>query len=671
METCGVELTRGAPWEYRAVLPGGARPWRPTLEAALEGLAEPLLHVPWPTEWTAFGPAEAGGRFQPHTDPLSSEVPPPEVLATVPEALPLDGRELRRAAVRADSSGAVDLVPIFGEPRNGRTAYLFAEVVADADGPVTVHAGGDWWMQWWVDGRPVFDTLRSGNRFALLGVAHPFTVALAKGRHVVAVRVVSGAGGWGLASEATRPAAALAPEAEGLVIEARRAFRVADPSGFASLTFVGPEDGRATLNGRDIPVPLPGMRYHRVPAIPVSMLRPGENALLKRWTGEESARGVRVLGLRHFEASGEDARLLVSGALYGLTQRDARVQTGPFINRVGEEEFVLTCRTNMPVSVGLAAGGRTFKSVPALVHHFEVGGLEAATAYPYAVTPAPASPQAAERARSGTVRTLPRQGEIEFAILGDSATRVDVWERIARAVAGRRPALAVFTGDMVSTGRSDARWDEDFFGRARDLLADVPLYAVMGNHEEKCPIFEALFLGSGGGQNWVQEAGDVLLVGLDGALDWSAGGANAAWLEARLRASRAPFVFAFNHYPPWSSAVHGRLGEDGRPVEHPARAVRETIVPMLVAHRATALVAGHDHCYERSELPGGLTLITSGGAGSYLYPNREDPRQNPHSKVFASRFHYCWVRVAEGVCRLEAVADDGQTLDERTWAARA
>jgi len=66
----------------------------------------------------------------------------------------------------------------------------------------------------------------------------------------------------------------------------------------------------------------------------------------------------------------------------------------------------------------------------------------------------------------------------------------------------------------------------------------------------------------------------------------------------------------------------------------------------------------------------GSTLIASGGAGSYLYGKRDDPRQNPYSKVFASRFHYCWVRAAEGVCRLEAVADDGERLDERTWTAR-
>ena len=77
----------------------------------------------------------------------------------------------------------------------GRTAYVFIPFGLDAGQELTLGLGADWWFQAWLDGRPLMDTLKSGNG------AHPpspadfvKTVSVAKGPHVLAVRFLSGSG---------------------------------------------------------------------------------------------------------------------------------------------------------------------------------------------------------------------------------------------------------------------------------------------------------------------------------------------------------------------------------------------------------------------------------------------------------------------------------------------
>ena len=65
-----------------------------------------------------------------------------------------------------------------------------------------------------------------------------------------------------------------------------------------------------------------------------------------------------------------------------------------------------------------------------------------------------------------------------------------------------------------------------------------------------------------------------------------------------------------------------------------------------------------------------MTSITTAGAGAGLYGKRDDPKQNPYSKVFAKVHHYCLLRVAGETCTLTAVDLSGQTFDTRTWEAR-
>ena len=66
---------------------------------------------------------------------------------------------------------------------------------------------------------------------------------------------------------------------------------------------------------------------------------------------------------------------------------------------------------------------------------------------------------------------------------------------------------------------------------------------------------------------------------------------------------------------------HGKVDENNMPNEKAMLQMRQTVAPLLAKYKATAMFAGHDHTYERSEADG-VTFITSGGAGAPLRQER-------------------------------------------------
>ena len=192
--------------------------------------------------------------------------------------------------------------------------------------------------------------------------------------------------------------------------------------------------------------------------------------------------------------------------------------------------------------------------------------------------------------------------------MGDSRTHPKDWARVADAVVKANPSLVVFTGDMVTDGREDRQWDEEFFGAARPYFASIPTFYVIGNHEEQSPLLGTL-VPVAGRDHWKATVAGVLFIGIDGGQVWTAKSANVKWIDDTLQASHERFIFVFSHYPPWSSGYHGTMHE--RTSIEP----RENILPLMKKYHATAFISGHDHDYERSEPPDGVTCIVSGGAG--------------------------------------------------------
>ena len=140
--------------------------------------------------WTVFGPVAREARTA------------KAALKTCPAAtLTVAGRRLPRRTTRV-RNGVLDLDRLVGGThREGRSAYVFIAVTAPQAGTYRIGLGADWWLEAWLDGRPLGNTLVSGNGPAPAAASdHAFTAWLGEGPHCLAVRVRSGSAGFVLAA---------------------------------------------------------------------------------------------------------------------------------------------------------------------------------------------------------------------------------------------------------------------------------------------------------------------------------------------------------------------------------------------------------------------------------------------------------------------------------------
>ena len=156
-----------------------------------------------PESWRVFGPFEPDPAFAFKQNAAGISIEPrtgADVarLADIPAELTVDG-VTRKGLDVSMVDGALNLQAMFDleKVQEGRFAYLMAEVEVDRPGEVVFGAGCDWWMQWWIDGEPAFDTMDTGNLIAPIGCTdHCFSRHLTVGKHVLVIKAVSGMGGW-------------------------------------------------------------------------------------------------------------------------------------------------------------------------------------------------------------------------------------------------------------------------------------------------------------------------------------------------------------------------------------------------------------------------------------------------------------------------------------------
>ena len=462
---------------------------------------------------------------------------------------------------------------------------------------------------------------------------------------------------------------------------------------FTSLNINTPENIQDfKLNNIQIEKPFQDMRYKSIPGIPISLLKEGKNVLTALWTQKV----ISFEKVEEYKGKGWRIRSTTLVAPTKLFTDSIKIdliankstnlvfQTAPIIGYAGFDFFTVTCRVNIPANIILEIDGKEYKSEQngkALLHSFKIENLTQNTEYRYFLK-ANITDDNKKKVITKTyrVKTLPKSENFKFAMLGDSRSYPDVWNKVSEATLKEKPILSVFAGDMVNNGKLDNQWDEEFFTPAENFLATIPFYAVMGNHEKNCSLFPEIFKTPNNNANWYQEVNQVLFIGIDGSAKKEKENKKLlVWLEEILSKSKVKFIFLTSHYPAWSSGYHGNLGYEEKgeditiPRERGARFAKYSIMPLLKKYNVTAMFAGHDHSYERSEPENneGVTMIITGGAGAPLYDKEENSEiQNPYSKIFEKKHHYCILTVNENSCIMEVKTPDGEIIDKRIWNAR-
>ncbi|MEW6751018.1 MAG: sialidase family protein [Candidatus Latescibacterota bacterium] len=146
-----------------------------------------------PEEWYLFGPY-----------PVAAALDPARITA-IPGQLALGETTVAGRAVQREGD-LFDVGRWLGGCRVGQQAYLMAQVSVPRDLRCTVGVGVEWWMQWWLDGRLVYDSMAASSFASPPSVEDDhFEMALSAGTHLLLVRVVSQARTWLLRAAVLSP----------------------------------------------------------------------------------------------------------------------------------------------------------------------------------------------------------------------------------------------------------------------------------------------------------------------------------------------------------------------------------------------------------------------------------------------------------------------------------
>jgi len=250
------------------------------------------------------------------------------------------------------------------------------------------------------------------------------------------------------------------------------------------------------------------------------------------------------------------------------------------------------------------------------------------------------------------------------------------------------PDLVLFAGDLAYADGKQPVWDT-WFGQIEPLVAERPMMAAPGNHENKDfggDAFKNRLSHPGAESFYGFDVGNVAFVVSTAGVFLSDGSLLQELVElerllasaaARRAAGEVDFVCVMQHYPLWTD-------HDSRGPLNPSLVLAEEHT--LQRHQVDLLLVGHDHFYERSApmaygqvitTPGlgrqGYVQVISGGGGKSLYDFVPEGAFQSWSVEHARRFSTVLYEVDGRTLRGRAVATDrpgGEVLDTFTLGAR-
>lgn len=296
------------------------------------------------------------------------------------------------------------------------------------------------------------------------------------------------------------------------------------------------------------------------------------------------------------------------------TASAAAVTRGPALQSIDQDSAIVgfrldaSCAVNVRYGPGLSLSQTA--TAPAGTNHFvTLEGLKPGTDYSYAID---ACGQGT--GKTGSFRTAPVTGSrsVHFAAMGDFGTGGSDQTKNANAIVAQKPEFWVALGDNAYASGTDEEFQTRFFDPMAPLLANVPVFPSLGNHEYETqsgqPYLDNLELprnNPGGTERYYSfDWGNVHLVALD---------SNAAleeqktWLAQDLAQSKADWKVVFFHHPPYSSG------------DHQSSMAMRKFAPLFEAGGVDLVLTGHDHNYERTHSLKGDQVVPAGTPGSVVY----------------------------------------------------
>ncbi len=353
-----------------------------------------------------------------------------------------------------------------------------------------------------------------------------------------------------------------------------------------------------------------------------------------------------------------------SGAAEGLV--------GPYLQALSADGVVVvwdsTPAASADLEIDLPDGMRTLHAPTDLHHELAVASLPPGH-FAYRLK-LPDGTTAA-----GHLHAAPRGDAFTFLVYGDNRDR-DADHRAVITAMNEAPAeLALQTGDMVGNAGQDALWRR-FFAIEQPLLASMPMYPAIGNHEllddPQLNHYRHYFvLPSVAGQD-AQTTGheryytftiaNSLFIALDG--NQSASHVQAAWLHKTLDAAAKSGVrhtFIYFHQPSFSVGQFcGSAAEQG------------LWVPEFEHHPVTAVFTGHEHAYQHLERNGVRYFVVGGGGAPLIRESGTCPAYDRAARrLFRSTHQFVRIDVRGEAVALTSIDTAGQVIEKVDLSQRS
>ena len=234
-----------------------------------------------------------------------------------------------------------------------------------------------------------------------------------------------------------------------------------------------------------------------------------------------------------------------------------------------------------------------------------------------------------------TFQTAPAQDTpFAFAVISDTQSNPKVNGAIAKLAWARRPSFLLHSGDLVDRGGKSDDWIDEFFASMHPLISRVPMFPVLGNHEDNAKNYFDYMVLPAPEYYYQFSYGNADFFMIDSNRKVDPDSEQYKWLDKALGESKATWKFVCHHHPPYSSDEndYGDLWKSNKSTRGDLR--MRPLTRIYEKHKVDIVWNGHIHSYERTwplregkavEKDGTIYMITGGGGGGLETPGPYRP----------------------------------------------
>lgn len=355
----------------------------------------------------------------------------------------------------------------------------------------------------------------------------------------------------------------------------------------------------------------------------------------------------------------------------------------PYLQWARQDGITIMCETTTPAQVTVHYGEATRDAdepnlsqsqsgeASQTMHEIKLNGLNAETPYFYQVV---AEDQNGRRIESEVLSfktNVEDDSAFAFAVFSDSQTNPEIWGKIAQLGWEERPNFALHAGDLVGTGSNKSHWVDHFFNPGHVLMGRIPLYSILGNHEDDADYYYQYMANPEPEYYYTFTYGNAQFFVVDSDRDLSPGSEIHTWLDQALAESDSEWKFVMHHHPPYTSDEND-YGDTYRERSLQGDPDVQPLIPLYDEHEVDMVFFGHIHDYERTwplrdneiDLEDGVIYIQTGGSGGSL--ENYAPVRSWFTQKVKRDHHFCLVNIYEDHLDFQAIDQHGNVFDSFT-----